>query len=174
VGDEAVRRATGRGWDEWLKVLDRDGARTMSHTEIARLLHGKHKVGDWWSQMVTVGYELGRGLRAAHQRPSGYEVSRSRTVAASAARCFAAWASAASRRRWLADPGIVIRTQAKPQRLRFTWVDESSWGEARFQDKGGRTTVTVTHGKLRSARDARRLKDYWAAQLASLGTYVER
>jgi len=35
VGSEAVERATGKGWDEWLRVLDRAGAKTMTHKEIA-------------------------------------------------------------------------------------------------------------------------------------------
>ena len=67
VGSEAVARATGRAWDEWLKVLDRAGAKTMPHKEIALLLSRKFDVPDWWSQMVTVGYEQARGLRAVHQ-----------------------------------------------------------------------------------------------------------
>ncbi|HET9469636.1 MAG TPA: hypothetical protein VFO24_00940, partial [Usitatibacter sp.] len=68
VGTDAVLRATGRPWSEWLAVLDRAGARTLSHKDIALLLSRKFGVPDWWGQMVTVGYEQARGLRAAGQR----------------------------------------------------------------------------------------------------------
>ena len=65
IRSEAVQKATGCGWDKWIKALDHEGCASMSHTEIAALVHAKWpKVGDWWSQMVTVGYEQARGLRA--------------------------------------------------------------------------------------------------------------
>lgn len=63
VRTEAVLKATGRAWDEWLRVLDRAGARRMPHQEIAALLARKFAVPGWWCQMVTVGYEQARGLR---------------------------------------------------------------------------------------------------------------
>jgi hypothetical protein len=63
VRTEAVLKATGRAWDEWLRVLDRAGARRMPHEEIAALLARKFAVPGWWCQMVTVGYEQARGLR---------------------------------------------------------------------------------------------------------------
>src|ERR1700752_4374658 len=67
VGSDAVLRATGKAWDEWLKLLDRAGAKKMPHKDIALMLSRQFKVPDWWSQMVTVGYEQARGLRKAYQ-----------------------------------------------------------------------------------------------------------
>ena len=63
VGNDAVMKATGRPWDEWLKVLDRAGAKKMPHKEIALMLSRKFLVAGWWCQMVSVGYEQARGLR---------------------------------------------------------------------------------------------------------------
>ena len=37
MGDEAIRRGTGRGWDEWIALLDSVGARAMKHRDIAIL-----------------------------------------------------------------------------------------------------------------------------------------
>ncbi len=84
VGNEAVFKATGRTWDEWLKALDRAGAKKMAHKDVALLLSRQFKVPNWWSQMVTVGYEQARGLRKAHQAaPSGFAPpNASRTMAA--------------------------------------------------------------------------------------------
>src|SRR5689334_15490965 len=57
VTTTAVLKATGRTWEEWLKVLDRAGARRMAHKDIAALLARKFELPNWWSQMVSVGYE---------------------------------------------------------------------------------------------------------------------
>jgi hypothetical protein len=57
IGDEAVRAKTGKTWGQWIATLDKAGARTMEHAEIASLLHEKFGVPGWWTQMVTVGYE---------------------------------------------------------------------------------------------------------------------
>jgi hypothetical protein len=57
VTSEAVRKATGKTWDEWLTILDAAGGQKMQHPEIAKLLSEEYGTPDWWSQMVTVGYE---------------------------------------------------------------------------------------------------------------------
>lgn len=41
---EAVETATGKGWNGWMKLLDRLGARHMSHTEIAQMLYEKKSI----------------------------------------------------------------------------------------------------------------------------------
>ena len=81
MSDAAVKKQTGRDWTEWVKVLDAVDAAGKPHREIAEYVSS---IGtpDWWSQMVTVGYERIRGLvtkasaaveatkpaRAAHSR----------------------------------------------------------------------------------------------------------
>src|SRR5688500_2254641 len=56
VADAKVAEVTGRGWDEWLSILDEWGAARRSHTEIARRLREEHGVDGWYSQAITVGY----------------------------------------------------------------------------------------------------------------------
>jgi len=59
-----------------VRLLDADNAAALPHREIAALVHEKHGVGSWWTQMVTVGYERLKGLRDRGQQRSGaYEVS---------------------------------------------------------------------------------------------------
>ena len=82
INEESIRRKTGRGWDDWLKVLDDWGATERPHREIARHLVDAHGVPGWWAQWVTVGYERARGLRARHQTARGFEVSVSKTLPA--------------------------------------------------------------------------------------------
>ena len=172
VSDETVKRATGRDWAEWCRVLDKAGANTMKHTAIAQMVHDKFDGGDWWSQMVTVGYERLRGLRVAGERPDGFEISRSKTIDAPIDRVYAAWHSPAKRKRWLADPDIEISTTTPSKSLRFKWIDGTSRAEASFAAKGEKTAVTVSHRKIKGEKAAQKMKKYWAAQLESLAEEV--
>src|SRR5215203_4409171 len=101
MSDEAVKKATGHDWTEWVKTLDAIQAAEKPHREIARYVSS---IGtpDWWSQMVTVGYERVRGLRDRGQRRGGtYEASKSRTFAVPVETLFDAVAKASKRKRWL-------------------------------------------------------------------------
>lgn len=63
ISDEAVRARTGKGWNEWFKILDKWGASEKGHRLSAKHLLEKYKIGPWWAQVVTIRYEFERGLR---------------------------------------------------------------------------------------------------------------
>jgi hypothetical protein len=90
IGDDAVKRATGKSWKEWFALLDKAGAAALSHRDITKLLSVRHELADWWSQMVTVAYERARGLRKVHETASGFNASVSRTLATGLDTAFAA------------------------------------------------------------------------------------
>src|SRR5215831_11165954 len=90
VSDAAVLAKTGCTWERWITTLDRAGAAEMSHREIAQLVHDRYHVGDWWCQMVTVGYERARGRRAVNKTSKGFSAGTSRTIAAPAAKAYRA------------------------------------------------------------------------------------
>jgi uncharacterized protein YndB with AHSA1/START domain len=168
VSDQAVKKATGRDWRAWRAALDKERATQLTHSEIAALVHRKFKVGPWWSQMVTVGYEQIRGLRELHQKPGGFEISRSRTIAAPIDHVYRAWQSPTIRRRWLKHPEVSFSTANANKSLRFAWIDGQTRAQAQFLDKGSKTSVTVTHSKLADATAAARMKKYWSEQLDKL------
>src|SRR4029078_3552631 len=95
--DAAVRAKTGKDWAGWFGALDTAGAATLRHQQIARLLQEKHGVPGWWSQMVTVEYELARGLRVRHQTATGFSVSASNTIRTQLSTLYRAPASADAR-----------------------------------------------------------------------------
>jgi len=72
VSEAAIAARTGRTWAEWVVTLDGAGARDLSHTAIADLVHGRFGVDDWWAQSVTVGYERLTGKRANLQKADGF------------------------------------------------------------------------------------------------------
>ena len=174
IGSEAVKRATGRALDAWLDVLDRAGAKAMSHRDIARLLAAKFGVPSWWSQMVAVGYEQARGLRLPNQNARGFSATASRTVAAAADRVYEAWVDAVQRAKWLPSAPVAIRRANDGRSLRITWTIGGSSVEVGFFPKGpGKSQVQVEHGKLADATAATEQKVYWAAALDRLKAMVE-
>jgi len=153
-----------------VSALDYLGAKEMSHRDIATLVNQKYKIGGWWSQTVTVGYERIKGLRARGQRRDGtYEASKSRTFDVPVTTLFEAWADANTRRRWLNGESVKVRTATAPKSMRLGWSDGSIIAIG-FQAKGkSKSSVAVQHTKLPDRETADRLKQYWSDRLSALG-----
>ena len=178
VSDAAVRARTGKGWDEWLAVLDADGARNLGHKQIVDLV-GRHLPAEdgWWQQMVTVGYEQARGLRAKHQKPEGFQISRSKTVAVPISRLYAAFAEPSQQAAWLGHDvaeAVTPRTCHVDKSARLLWADGRTTVDALFYEKGeGRSQVALQHSKLASPEDAAAMKAYWGERLDALKALLE-
>ena len=169
VSEQAVQKATGRTWKTWLALLDRAGARKMSHRQIAAVLSKKYDVRPWWQQMIAVGYEQARGLRKLHERPDGYQVGASRTLEASVGTAYEAWIDTRRRGRWLPRAPMEITKATARRTLLIRWGGGKSRVDVAFANKGrSKCSVTVTHGNLPSAADAVRIKAYWQKALARL------
>jgi hypothetical protein len=69
--DDTMKRQTGHTWTEWVRLLDGEAASTLTHRDVAQLVHDKYGISGWWSQTVTVGYERLKGLREVGQRRGG-------------------------------------------------------------------------------------------------------
>lgn len=174
IGDDAVRAKTGKTWKQWFAILDKAGADKMAHRDIATWLHQDQGVGSWWCQMVTVEYEKARGLRAQHERPDGYQISRSKTLSVPVSNVYRAWSDARTRARWLKDSDFEVRKATAGKSMRITWVDGKTSVEVAFYPKGtGRSQVVVQHSKLADAKLAERMKTYWSESLDRLQKTLE-
>ncbi len=174
VGDEAVKAKTGKNWNEWFTLLNKAGAKKMTHQEIVKLLSSEHDVGRWWQQMVTVGYEQASGLRQGNQRPDGYQISVSRTLNASMGSAYKAFADEKLRTEWLGEKGLVVRRATPNKTLRMTWKDKATSLEVYFTKKtADKTQVVVQHTKIPDAKAAAKMKTYWAKKLDRLRTTFE-
>jgi hypothetical protein len=173
ISSDAVKKATGKSWDEWFKILDKDGCKKMSHKEIVAVVNQKHKVGPWWQQMITVGYEQARGLRVKHQTTTGFSMNRSKTLAAPIADAFAAWKDKRKRTKWLKENGFTIRKATESRSLRITWSDETKV-DVMFYAKGkDKCQVSVEHSRLKNEKDVAKWKAYWGDRLDALaGLFV--
>jgi len=170
LSDEAIRKGSGKSWDEWLDVLDAWGAQDRTHTEIARYVNENFEIDGWYAQGVTVGYERMRGMRAHGQGRDGrYSASVSKTFPVPVAELFAAWTDDAERDRWL-EPGILgVRTSQLDTSARFDVADEGSIIAAWFVDKGAaKSSVQLQNDKLPSKEAAEQFKATWKERLACL------
>jgi hypothetical protein len=166
--DKAIKEKTGCTWERWVPFLDKSGAESMTHGEVARLVHDKFKIDGWWAQAVTTGYERIKGKRAIGQRVDGkYEASKSKTFNVPVAELFDAWATPKRRKRWL-DTAVTVRTATKPKSMRLGWDDRTIvavW----FTSKGPeKSAVALAHTRLPDKSTADRLQRYWGERLTAL------
>ncbi len=173
MSDEAVSAKTGKTWKQWFAILDKAGAQELTHQEIVSLLNRKHDVGPWWCQMVTVNYEQQRGLRQNYEKPDGFQISVSRTIATSIAKLFKAFNDETARDSWLGEDGLVVRKATDNKSMRVTWKDKKTSLEINFYPKASKSQVVVQHSKLASATAATKMKGYWAKALDRLQGSLE-
>ena len=173
MSDEKVKDKTGCTWESWVLALDHVEAYNWPHTEIARYVHEKYKVPNWWTQMVTVGYERIRGLREKGQRRSGiWGASKSKTINAAAGTIFRSFKQPKLRKAWL-DNKVVIRTAVPNKSLRLTWDDGTSV-EVYVVSKGrSKSVVAIEHTRLATRKDADRMKTFWGERLGTLAGALE-
>jgi len=173
MSDEAVEAKTGKNWSRWFKHLDAAGAKKMTHQEIVSHLSDKHDVRPWWQQMVAVTYEQARGLRDVHEKPSGYEISVSRTIAAPVSKAFKAWTDEKTRKQWLAAD-FTVRKSTNNKTLRITWADGTDLVAAFYSKDKTKCQVVAQHAKLKDAKAGTKMKKFWADALDRLKDLLEK
>ncbi len=195
ISSEAVREATGRGWDDWLEALDAAGAKDWDHKEIVAFLEREHgeATSTWWRQSITVGYEQTRGKRVLGETAdTGFQVGVQKSVAVTPAE---AWELIVSRPElWLGEgasvnfaegeryhaPGVAgeIRVVKPGDRLRMTWHPEDWSAPATFQftlseTESGKTAVQAHLEKLPDADAREAMRARWRAALERIAAAVE-
>jgi hypothetical protein len=174
VADEKVTEVTGRGWQAWFEVLDEWGAARRTHTEIARWLREEHRVENWYSQSITVGYEQARGLRAPGEHADGFAVSASKTIAVPVERLFEAFDDQALLEQWLPGADLRLRTATAPKSARYDWEDGSTRVNVGFEDMGeAKSRVALSHERLPDADTADGMKAWWRERLTALKSQLE-
>lgn len=169
MSDEAIRRRTGKGWKEWLRLLDAWDASEHTHRDIARHVHDAYGVDGWSAQAVTVGYERARGVRGVHEKADGYCAYASKTFAVDVLTLSRAFTEVRRRNRWLEPGTLRVRTSTPGRSARFDAIDGSSRVIAWFDDKGpSKSTVHLEIGRLVGPDDVERERAVWKERLAVL------
>jgi hypothetical protein len=169
LSEAAVRRGTGKGWDEWLRILDDWGATARTHGEIAAYLHAEHGVGPWWTQGVSVGYERARGMRRPNEGPQGFRVGVSRTFPVGVMELCLAFEDDGRRRRWLEAGTLKLRASQRGKSARYDFRDGATRVHAYFISKGrGKSTVAIQHERLPDADAVEEMRAFWKERLDRL------
>lgn len=134
------------------------------------------------------------GTVEVQEREDGYAIVVQRTVAAPLDAAYAAWTQPEHLNRWFttgaevdlrpggrysnADNDAGTYTVVDHDRIRFTWEQaehgEGSEVEVRFDARGERTVVTLTHEKLATREDAEDLSTGgWDWAMDSYRQYLE-
>jgi hypothetical protein len=183
--EASAREKTGHGLDHWFAVLDEFDAAAKGHTASARHLSEAHGVPGWHCQMITVEYERARGLRATNQSCDGdFQVSVSRTVAATVEQVAAFINDSRRRQRWLrlADPRIAgaVHAAFTGEKARRVTVKTAQYARMRFPCEGttvelliyakpgGKAAVTANNTKLAGPEAVERHRALWRAALDGL------
>jgi hypothetical protein len=173
--EASLRQHTGKGWREWVRILDAWGAKDRKHGDVVDHLMDEHGVPGWWAQTITIGYERVRGLRARHQSLSGsFQVSTSKTFPISVGKLFKAFAEAPQRNMWLERGTLKVRTTNGKRSIRFDFRDGTSRVVASFDPKDrARTTVTIQHEKLPDAGAVEEMRAMWKERLNRLASELQ-
>jgi hypothetical protein len=173
ISNKAVKKSTGKIWSEWFALLTKAGARKMEHKAIAEMLHEKQDLSSWWSQMITVQYEQEIKGRKKHEKPGGYQITKSKTLPCSVLKIFNAVQSPAQRKSWLKNHKTITKS-TKNKSIRGKWVDGKTNLEFQFYQKDTtKTQIAIQHSKISSAKGAEKMKKYWEINLTNLKNFLE-
>jgi uncharacterized protein YndB with AHSA1/START domain len=184
VTTASVFKATGKGWAEWIDLLDKSGARTWTHQEIVAFLKKRHKLGPWWQQWVTSGYESAIGRRIEGQNAKGeYAITTTKSLPLNVKTVWKILISDAGQAIWLKPlyKGMIavgntfetsdgffgeIRTIKKERRVRMTWQDPN-WSHKTVVQvtlvprPGEKSILVIDHLQIRDLRVQAEMRKRW-------------
>lgn len=168
MGDAAIRRGTGRGWDEWCDLVEAWPGHVDGHPAVAAWVHAEHGLDHWWAQGVTIGWERITGRRLPGQMPDGtFTANKSATVAVDAVELRAALLDDDARSELFPGLATALRSRPASKTVRLS-VGPGVAGFTLEPRPDGRTKVTVSHERLPAYDLVEEWKFWWSDWLAAL------
>jgi uncharacterized protein YndB with AHSA1/START domain len=197
VSDASCKAATGKSLAEWFKALDAHGGVALGRRALGNWIQ-EQKAEPWWSATICNEYEIARGDLAKDGKPKGYSICPTKSIKASATRCFAAFADAKSLNAWFGpehdidlregghwrnadgnrasirkvNDGRNIRLLAEDEGLTLPTPVEIKF-ESRRTSKGDHCTVMVSIDRLQTRAEADGYRRAWSEALDKLKEFVE-
>ncbi len=177
ITDKLVAEKTGKTIEAWFTILDKKGAKKMTHVDIFGLIsntEGLKPLGEWNHNLLATTYEWNRGLKERGQKEDGFEISVSKTIAVPINILYNTWIEDKLRNKWLKEK-ITIRKATANKSARITWCDNETSLSVDFYPKGeNKSQVVVQHLKIRDAKKAAAFKIFWGKNLDELKTFLEK
>lgn len=174
--DEALRKETGKDWQEWKVALENWGAAEKSYPEIVKHLADEFGYNTWWAQGITVGYERMIARRAVGKMNDGsFSATISKTIDASIERVHAALVVELTRLQWLDGSLVRLRTSMAPHSARFD--DHEANVIIAFhltEDEDDITMVKLEANKLPTRESGETWEAAWKPRLEKLAEYLTR
>jgi len=179
---ESIEKATGKSWEDWLKFLDKAGAKAMAHPDIVHVVYehlvksgvfddssanqmGRQNSSGWWSQGVTVAYEQHIGRRQPGQRADGsFEISVTKVLGDSMADTMKWWTDKVKGRHEFngvktdGEPRLSSTPRAHSWRADLT--DGSKLLVTASERSSGKAMIAITIQKLTSTKAAESWRTY--------------
>lgn len=193
VSNASVLKGSGRGWHEWIEILEKVGARAWTHQETTAWLKKKYGLRPWWQQGVTHGFEVHIGRRIDGVGANGIRsLTATKTMPVSAPKLWKFLTSPAGLALWLKPLSPVrirvgakfettdgffgeIRTLRAGEKIRCSWRDsaepqaKASYFEVYVIPRPvPRSTLIISHGSLREARAQTELRARWKQAAAAI------
>ena len=194
VSEASCKEASGKSLAEWFKALDKHGGIPLGRRNLSKWIEHEHKVDLWWSTTIVNEYEIARGDLAKDGKPKGYSICPTKSIKASAADCYAAFASGKALDAWFGPRHDVdmregghwrnadgnrasIKKVNVGKNIRFIAEDAGltlpTPVEIKFDGKGNKCTVMVSIERLQTRAEADGYRRAWAAALDKLKAHVE-
>ena len=197
VSNQAVAKATGKSWEEWVEFLDGLGGQEKGHKEIVALLAGPGGLSNgWWQQSVALGYEQAKGLRVVGQSSTAdFQIGVQKTLGASQEEVWNLMMEGPGRDIWLGTIEDLefrkgeryetaegtrgeVRSAVAGERLRMTWesheLERPSTLQIYLAGSGEKTSVRFHQERLSNLEERERMRERWRAVLEKLeGLAVE-
>lgn len=180
---ESIEKATKKSWADWLKFLDKVGAKDMSHPDIAHAVYeelaksgvfddsaankeGRQNSSGWWSQGVTVAYEQHIGRRQPGQRADGsFEISVTKVLGDSVADAMQWWTSQAKTMHEFNGTKMAGEPRTSTTKWSHNWRVDLADGTRILVTASARSTgkamIAITTQKLTTAKAADSWRAYW-------------
>ena len=174
---QAIERATGVRWEEWVAYLDGGGGREAPHRDLAvraaeRLAAVEGNI-DWWAQGVAVAYEQHIGRRHPGQAGDGsFQVGVSKTFAGTMDEAMDAWCALVAG----ADAFGGVPAEREPERSatgkwrywRVPLADGSRVSLDVHSKAPGKAGLGINHRQLGSQEAADHWRAVWKGMLGRL------
>lgn len=182
---EAVEKATGKSWDEWIALIQKSPVAQKPHKDIARWLWDEKLIkSSWWCQQVTVGYEFATDRRVRGETADqGFEVGVHKTIPVDRDEVWELMLSPEGLKLWLGDVTELvlakkqlyetpegtqgeIRTFKEGEFIRMTWQPAKRQSPTTLQirlDTTGpnKTRLSFHHEKLADAKEREQMRKQW-------------
>lgn len=194
ISNKSVLKNTGKSWDQWVQILNKNGALNLTHQEIVKILKSKYKQSLWWQQQIAISYGVYVGKRLPGQNSKGkYSATPVKTFPLAAGKMWLFLMSPKGQKIWLndhthyqLDKGTFfeardgyygeVRTVLKNKRLRLRWIESESEEKSCLQlsvlDRGkDKSMVVFQHDEITTAKEKEKFKTHWKEVLEKL--YLE-